>query len=63
MGHPLDPLREVRLVPLRSRRPYRLDLHCIVDNLKTHDTDRVHDFFTDHPPRKSQCLYDAIILA
>jgi len=29
--------------------PSDLDVHCIVDNLKTHDTDLVQDFLADHP--------------
>ena len=45
----LDPLGELRRLLGRSRRPdpTGLDLHCIVDNLKTHDTDLVHDFLAD----------------
>ena len=32
-----------------AQTPEGLDLHCIVDNLKTHDTDLVHDFLVEHP--------------
>ena len=34
---------------LVAQTPDGLDLHCIVDNLKTHETDLVHDFLADHP--------------
>jgi transposase len=34
---------------LVTQTPAGLDLHCIVDNLKTHDTEMVHDFLTEHP--------------
>jgi transposase len=34
---------------LVAQTPEGLDLHCIVDNLKTHDTDLVHDFLAAHP--------------
>jgi transposase len=34
---------------LVAQTPAGLDLHCIVDNLKTHDTDLVHDFLAEHP--------------
>lgn len=33
---------------LVAQTPAGLDLHCIVDNLKTHDTDLVHDFLAEH---------------
>ena len=39
--------------------PARLDLHCIVDNIKTHDTDLVHQFLTDHPHVHSLLLTPA----
>jgi transposase len=34
---------------LVAQTPEGLDLHCIVDNVKTHDTDLVHDFLIGHP--------------
>ena len=34
---------------LVAQTPAGLDLHGIVDNLKTHDTDMVHDFLVDNP--------------
>lgn len=33
---------------LVAQTPTGLDLHCIVDNLKTHDTDLVHDFLAEN---------------
>jgi transposase len=37
------------LTELDARTPKRLELHCIVDNLKTHGTDKVEAFLDDHP--------------
>jgi transposase len=34
---------------LIAQTPAGLDLHCIVDNFKAHDTELVHDFLADHP--------------
>ena len=34
---------------LVAQTPAGLDLHCIVDNLKTHSTDLVEQFLQDHP--------------
>jgi len=34
---------------LVRQTPDGLDLHCILDNLKTHDTDLVHDFLAENP--------------
>jgi transposase len=34
---------------LVAQTPEGLDLHCIVDNLKTHSTDLVTEFLVDHP--------------
>jgi transposase len=34
---------------LVEQTPDGLELHCIVDNLKTHDTDLVHDFLVENP--------------
>ena len=51
LGHRLDPLGELRCLPRRPRRPdpAGLDLHCIVDNLKTHSTELVDTFLAQHP--------------
>ncbi len=51
---------------LVARTPEGPDLHCIVDNLKTHDTDLVHEFltvnphvhFTPHPRQLAPTLED-----
>ena len=37
------------LADLVAQTPAGLDLHCIVDNLKTHSTDLVAEFLTAHP--------------
>jgi hypothetical protein len=37
------------LADLVAQTPAGLDLHCIVDNLKTHDTDLVGAFLAAHP--------------
>ena len=34
---------------LVGQTPDGLDLHCIVDNFKAHDTPLVHDFLVEHP--------------
>jgi transposase len=34
---------------LVAQTPAALELHCIVDNLKTHDTDLARDFLNTHP--------------
>ncbi len=34
---------------LVAQTPEGLDLHCIADNFKAHDTDMVHDFLADNP--------------
>jgi transposase len=37
------------LADLVAQTPAGLDLHCIVDNLKTHSTDLVAEFLDQHP--------------
>ena len=37
------------LTDLVAQTPTGLDLHCIVDNLKTHSTDLVAEFLVEHP--------------
>ena len=37
------------LADLDAQTPPGLELHCIVDNLATHFTDKVRDFLADHP--------------
>jgi transposase len=37
------------LTDLDAQTPHGLDLHCIVDNLKTHSTPKVEAFLDEHP--------------
>ena len=39
----------VGLADVVAQTPAGLDLHCIVDNLKTHSTDLVATFLVEHP--------------
>jgi transposase len=51
VGHRFDPIGELRQLLGRpgGPDPDGLNLHCIVDNFKAHDTPLVHDFLLEHP--------------
>ena len=52
LGHRLHLLGQLRhfLWDLMDQTPEGLDLHCIVDNLAAHQTDKVADFLVAQPP-------------